>query len=549
MRPRSPPSAPLSKLQKMPHLHDSSVSADRVAERQLQINDFGYQLLRNNLKRLRSQGDPNLLRHVEEIARYAWTAHPGRFADGLVEDILLEAGRALEKGPPSPPLPVLVGGETRTLHVASELYVTGGHSRVLAKWIQRDLGSSHDVVVTRQGGPIPKYLLEIANERSAKITLLNSSDSISRRAQILRSISSIYDRVILHHHPDDAVPVLAYAISTGCPVAMFNHAHFSYSLGSSVADVIINTMPYFQKITKQYRFPQACALLEGPLGLDRLHWQDVNKCRAKERIGLPHNSQVIMTIGAEGYFAPSGKVNFFVTLEKILKRKENIHIIIVGVAKDSVLVPSVIRDSKRVMLVGPVADPRPYYEASDICLESFPMPSLGALTEAVAYGEAFPVPAFADTENPLRVNQQRVSSIAVRQRTEADYIDYIISLLDNQTKTREKATTLRQMLIRDDECFGNQFKAIYETLGCAGHNPRQVPVTDCAVTSENIVLASRTNPAALRDVIAKLPIVDSIGAHIRAVALGHEHIGKAVSYLARDLARPLVRRLGILKNT
>ena len=535
----------------MPNLHDSSASADRAAERQLLINDFGYQLLRRNLKRRSLRGDFDLLQRVEEVARYAWAAHPGRFGDGVVENILLEAGRALENEPLSAPLPGPVGSKTRTLHVASELYLTGGHSRVLAKWVQRDLWSSHDIVVTRQSGPIPEFLAAIANDRGANITPLNPDDDICQRAKILRSISGAYDRIILHHHPDDAVPVLAYAIPTGCPVAMFNHAHFSYSLGSSIADVVINTMPYFQELTERYRFPRASALLEGPLGLDRLQWNDVDKYQAKEKLGLARDSLVAMTIGAEAYFTPSRGNNFFHTLEKIIERKKDLHFLIIGVAADSVLVPPSIRNSRHVTLVGPVADPRPYYEASDICLESFPMPSLGALTEAVAYGEAFPVPAFAEVENPLRVNQQRVSSIAIRQQTEVEYISYIIDLLDNQTKTREKAAALRRILIRDDECFGNQFKELYDLIGRAGHKPRQIPETDCAMTPENIVLASRTSSAALRDVIAKLPAMDSIGAHIRAVALGYEPIGKAVFYLALDLARPLARRLGIqarLKN-
>lgn len=533
----------------MPHLNDSSVAAsDLAAERQLLINDFGYRLLRNNLLKLSVRGDPDLLRRAEEVAHYAWAAHPGRFTDGVVENILLKAGQDLKKEPLTMSVPGSVGGMTRTLHVASELYLTGGHSRVLAKWVQRDLGSSHDIVVTRQSGSMPEYLTAIANDRGARITLLNPGDSIRRRSQILRSVSNAYDRVILHHHPDDAVPVLAYATPTGCPVAMFNHAHFSYTLGSGVADVIINTLPYFRELTERYRFPRACAFLEGPLGLDRLHWRQVDKRQAKERLGLLPDSLVAMTIGAEAYFTPSENSDFFATLGKILASKVDLHVLIVGVAADSALVPLSIRNEKRVTLVGPVADPKPYYEAADICLESFPMPSLGALNEAVAYGEAFPVPAFAEVENPLRVNQQRVSSIAVRQRTEADYITYIIDLLDNQTKTREKAATLRHMLIRDDECFGDQFNALYKLIDRAGHKPRQIPVTECAVTSENIVLASRANPAALRDVIAKLPATDSIGAHIRAVAFGYEPIGKAVSYLARDLARPLAHRLGVRKK-
>jgi hypothetical protein len=531
----------------MPSVHHTRhrYHSEKSAEQQLLANDFAYRLLLDNLVKLGKRAAPDVLRRAEEIANYAWLAHPGRFTDGVVENILLRAGQDLEPWTASAIARRTAAGATRTLHVASELYLTGGHSRALAKWVQRDLHSSHAIVVTRQVGPVPDFLSAIAEDRRAPITRLDPNDDIRQRARALRSLSQDCDRVILHHHPDDAVPVLAYAVPGGCPVAMFNHAHFAYSLGSSVADIIINTMPYFRELTRRYRYPQATALLEGPLGLDRLHWSDIDKRVAKQRLGLPPACPVAMTIGAESYFTPSGDSDFFATLGLLLARRTDLHVLVVGVGDKSALVPSRIRDTGRVRLVGPVADPRPYFEAADICLESFPTPSLGALTESVAYGEAFPVPAFAESENPLRVNQQRVSSIAVRQRTEADYVSYVLQLLDSPEVTRARAATLRRVLVHDDECFGDQFEALNALIDRAVHAPRQLPATECAVTHEHIALASTTHPRRLRATIWRLPASGRVAAYARAVASGHESIGEAASDVPRHLARAVIRRLGL----
>lgn len=522
--------------------HSSGLHDSDTGIMQLRQNDFAYRLLRDRLIRLNARNAPDLLDQVEKIANYAWWAHPGRFVDGAVENILLAAGRELQPGTRAAS-PRQSNAPSRTLHVATELYVTGGHSRVLAKWVERDLDSTHVIVLTRQNGPVPDYLATIADARAAPIIRLNPLNDIRERARQLRSQSSDADRVILHHHPDDAVPVLAYAQPGGCPVAMFNHAHFAFSLGSSIADVIINTMPYFRQITKDYRFPRATALLEGPLGLERLHWNNVDKRAAKERFGLPPEGPVALTVGAEAYFTPTGGSDFFATLARLLERRPDLHILVVGVPVTSPLVPVALRADTRLRFVGPVSDPRPYYEAADVCLESFPMPSLGALTEAVAYGEAFPVPAFAETENPLRVNQQRVSEIAVRQQTEATYLDYILGLLADRNVTRGLASALRRRLINDDACFGDQFQELYALIDRAAHMPRALPATQVAMTPENAVLASRTSRTRLREAIAHLPPLAAAAAHVHAVILGYEPLSAALLNSARDLARPLKRPL------
>jgi hypothetical protein len=424
------------------------------------------------------------------------------------------------------------------------VYVAGGHSRVLAKWVQRDLSSSPAIVVTRQPVELPDYLRAIAAERGVPIMVLDRQESILDRARRLRRLTQGFDRVVLHHHPYDAVPAVAYAKPGGCAVLMFNHAHFWFSLGTGVADMIVNTEPYFRGLSERFRFARATALLIGPPNIQPLVLTDVDKRRAKSRIGLSPEQPVVMTIGNEMYFQPVPGVDFFSTLAKLLSARPDLQVLVVGVAENSPLVPADILASGRVRLVGRVADPHPYYEAADLCLESFPMPSLGALVEAAAIGQAFPVPAFGEAETPARVGLFLLRSFAVRQPTEAQYIRYILQLIDAPEATAARAEELRRFLVRQDQAFGDQFAPMYEAAEPLGHTPREIPPTEASWAPENLVLASMTDPKDVSEALSVLlPLTRMGAAHAKALALGYERPRDAAVSIGRRLFGRSFRRL------
>lgn len=339
------------------------------------------------------------------------------------------------------------------------------------------------------------------------------------------------------------MPVIAYATHGGPPVAMFNHAHFWFSLGSGISDIIINTMPYFTKLTQDYRYPEKTDRLDGPFGLDLLYWDDIDKYSAKVEIGLAGDRPVVMSIGGEPYFAALGGRDFFATLAKLLGSHPDLQVLLVGVSKKSTIVPDHIRSDNRVHFIGPVSDPKPYYRAADICLESFPMPSLGALTEAVAYGQAFPVPAYGAGESPLHVNQQRIAAITSRPRTEEEYLRRVAELLENKVDTFQRAGELRATLIRDDIGFGDQFAALYERIDRLEHKPRLLPTTSCRVTPETLALASVTNPTEASRAISHLPPASAVIAHLGAIAQGYETPQEAASSMAKRLHAAAMRHL------
>ncbi len=505
----------------------------------LEANNFLYETLLQEVQRRAAANDPQLLSLLEETAAAAHWDHPGRFADGALENILLRIGRELPPAEPREPFPGIGsrGKKSRTLHVVSELGSIGGHSRILTKWIQRDPSSAHAIVITRQMKAPPDFLVKIWEEREAPFMHLNPGNSLLDGARRLRKLAAGFDRVILHHRPNDSIPVLAFARPGGCPVAMFNHAHFWFSFGSTVSDVIINTMPYFQGLTRRHRFPRHTALLLGSSGLEAMHGTVIDKAAAKEQIGFPPNRPVAVTIGWEHYFKPMGDYDFFRTAAKLLERHSELHLLMIGVPENSALVPTRLRQTGRVHLLGPVSDPGRYYRAADLSLECFPMSSLGGFGETVAYGEAFPVPTYGPGENVLRQNQRVLARHFVRAETEEAYLDFIATLLTDLGSARAKAAELRKFIIDDDAIFGDQFAELYRQIDALPHQPREIPATECCREPDNHLLAALGDARLGRHFDRLLPAPRACLAHARAARRGHEPPHEAAARIARVLLR------------
>jgi hypothetical protein len=393
--------------------------------------------------------------------------------------------------------------------------------------------SSPALVLTRQTDPVPDFLAKIWADRGTAVTLLNPQDSIVNRGRQLKSLSAGFDRVILHHHPDDAVPVIAFAKAGGCPVAMFNHAHFWFSLGSTVSDVTINTTRYFQGLTRTGRFPKDQALLAGSGGLEPLRWSEIEKRDAKAALGLPADRPVAMSIGQEPYYLPIEGYDFFKTAGKLLEMLPELYLVVVGVREASQVVPDALRKNGRLLLTGPVADAKPYYQAADVCLESFPWPSLGALIESVAYGEAFPVQAYGVGEHVLRRTHDLLATHAERAKDEEEYLSYIRSLINSGASTRERAAVLRKMLIARDEAFGEQFTSLYRQIDAATHEPSTIPETQCCREYDHQLLASPLAINVGREIETLLPMGPAFSAHIRATFGGYESIRQCCGWLKR----------------
>ena len=463
-------------------------------------------------------GVPGLLQTVKTVARFAWLKHPGRFADGGLENPLLEVAQDLLEQPgykdwmrvtdlPSGP---------SSLHVGTSIKQIGGHSRVIAKWAKGDDTSSHTVVLTQQTRPIPQFLQEVFDSAKAHVVLLPASASQFEKAGMVRALAARHSRVILHHDPNDVVPVVAFSAKQGPSVAMFNHAHFSFSLGATVSDLVVNTFEYFSSVTRKHRFPPAVSLLTLTPGLTSFRDCVIDKAAAKKSLGLSSEVPVLMSIGQEGYFAPANSYDFFRTLKRLLASIPEMHVFIVGVRSESPLIEQTLRQEPRLHLLGPMPDPRAFYEASDVCLESFPMPSLGALAEAVAFGEVFPVPVYGPSENILRVSQSPVLEYRHRPATEDEYVEYVAGVIGRKSEFRDEARQMRRGLVELDSEWPERLRLLNQKIDALSHPPRPVPVAANDGSEDSHLLAGRDSICVGQELDRIFPAAKAIGAHWRA---------------------------------
>ena len=495
----------------------------------LEVNSRLYESGIDYTKSCRRYGLPVFLKSIQRVAQFALRHHPGRFADGALENMALEVGEGLSDRANRGETDTPSSGSraSRTLHVATTLYDIGGHSRVLAKWVERNFRAEHRIVLTHQWhDPSPVMRDRIAGCGSAFVRL-PAYRSLVHRAMELRAISRTFDRVILHTHPHDCIPVLAFAKQGGPPVAMFNHAHFSFNLGSTVSDMIINTVEYYRDISRRHRFARSTELLTGVAGMLPTEEGIVDKAAARRELSLPEQATVIMSLAHEPYYRPMEGYNFFRTLETLMGKLPDAYFLIVGVRKDSPLVPESLRKKPRLVMTGVVLNPIVHYRASDLFLESFPMPSLGAVHEAIGYGEAFPVAVYGPGESILHVNQPTFA-YAMRAPDERAYVDHVTHLAGRKTEILQAARQMRAAIRAEDEHFGSKLDALNSRIDALTHKPGEIPATQMNDSRDSRLLAD-LDQSGIGDKINSLyAFLPSVYYQMDAARKGHQMPADAI---------------------
>lgn len=208
------------------------------------VKDFLTALARE----IASAGPANALALARLYANVAWNNPVGIYRADAIEDLLAEriapvAARVLAQAP--------AAKNGRLLHVLSEGYTSGGHTRVLER-----------LAGVRVGVPVQDVaIVEICPAAVvAKLTALGASvrrvpatglDAIP----VLAAMMAEYDDVILHIHPDDIVSSLCARIAraSGTRVGLYNHADHCFTFGIGSIDVLCELSAYGQKLSRQYR--------------------------------------------------------------------------------------------------------------------------------------------------------------------------------------------------------------------------------------------------------------------------------------------------------
>ncbi|MPZ20449.1 MAG: glycosyltransferase [Luteitalea sp.] len=459
----------------------------------LAANGDAYEWLAKRLQAPSRQGDADgVLQAVASAARFAVMFHPGRFADGAIENVAFaigtELGECVSDG--GLPLPALRSeGRRRVLHVASHVNTLGGHTRMLHHWVRHDQSSCHSVAVTnQQGGPIPHWLADAVRDNGGNVTAFPDAWRIRQKAAWLREgAKRAADVVVLHHDPFDVVPIVAFARCEGPPVALVNHADHLFWLGGSVSDVVISLRTAGAEHASSRRFVASNVVLPVPLSEPA---RRITRRHARCVLGIPEDQVVLLSVGRAEKYWPCGAHDFVATAGRILERAPRAHLYVVGESLAGITPRLRCAVHERLHFVGSVEDPSTYRAAADVYLESFPFGSQTALLEAAL--SALPVVrAYAPLFPLLVANDDAVQEQVKNPGSEEEYIDRVDELVRSADRRLELGDRLRACLLAEHigEGWQARLAQVYRQTDHGTHQPQAIPVSSSRTTAADVGLS------------------------------------------------------------
>jgi hypothetical protein len=273
------------------------------------------------------------------------------------------------------------------LHVVTELYPTGGHTRLLTRWIEGDGDRRHTVVLTGPE-PVPPDAESVFVATGTPIESVFRGDRLSEAGRLLADLAMEHDAVVLHVHPFDVVPLAAFSKATRPPVAAVNHADHTFWLGVRSADVLVNARASGAALAVRRRGVDPRRTTTVPIPLASVTRRS-DRAVAKQRLGLPADACVVLTM-ASGYKyeAPAGEglVDLVLPVLDSMDSMRDMHLI--GIGPVGVAAWERPAATGRVQLVAPTEHADDFLDAADIYLDSYPFCSNTSLLEAAVRGAA-----------------------------------------------------------------------------------------------------------------------------------------------------------------
>lgn len=280
------------------------------------------------------------------------------------------------------------------LIVMTRSYNTGGHSVLVNNWMRWDVENSYSVAFTNQNYEDVVDFIKNSVESSCGEIVCLEGDYISKAKKLL-DISQDFEKILLFTHMYDVVPVLAYGNKAWkTPVLFYNHADFRFSLGFSIADKVLELLPYDRDKTKRFRgIPEdRTFVMQFPNSgniINNISEHKIDKCLIdKKRIlankyGFNENQKLIVSAGAD--FKYENILGYeFDNFVSVLLDKYNYkaNFLIIGADKEKEKwkkLYNVTGGRGRALGVLPRQEMEDLIAVADLYIVSFPMAASGAM--------------------------------------------------------------------------------------------------------------------------------------------------------------------------
>jgi hypothetical protein len=170
------------------------------------------------------------------------------------------------------------------------------------------------------------------------------------------------------------------------------------------------------------------------------------------------------------------------------------------------------------------------------------MPSLGGVNEAVAYGDAYPVPVYGPGESILRV-QRSIYQFPYRPPDEESYVEYVASLTRRKEEIRAEARKMRAKMEEYDQLLEGRLCSLNSLIDSLKHRPDKIPVTKMIESNDCRTLAEFDQSAIGEKIDALFPFAQAAYHHVGSVVKGYQQCGTAVQRIFDRLKAGINRRI------
>jgi glycosyl transferase family 1 len=451
-------------------------------------------------------------------ADFAWFSHPGRFTDPGLEECLAKISTRL----PAPAISQHVENRT-VLHVLTQAYSIGGHTRLAWRWISADTSRRHSIVLTGQGAErVPPQLQEVVKSSGGTFHMVDSSAGLAQRAGALRELMSDVDAVVLHTQPYDVVPVLALAAwDSRPPVLLVNHADHVFWVGAPIADQIVCLRASGARlaVARRAAVPEAISTLAIPVPPPSI---EPGKAEARARLSLDPHAVVAVSVGSPYKFQPIDELSFSSMSVRVAATAPMFQLLVAGPKPVGRWAEAEAASGGQVRALGTRSDLEILFRAADMYLDPFPFSSLTALLEAGSSDcPVVCLRAHPSEAEVLSADSPGLEGALVAPSSEDDYVAQVRGFVDDATLRMQRGRETAEIIRRVN--WGPLWLDAMETAFARAGLRRHAAGTSAETTGP---------PNALDD---------------RLVALhrGYEGLGRAVGRQLAAAPRPLRWSLGV----
>ncbi|MBB6371669.1 hypothetical protein [Chryseobacterium shigense] len=318
------------------------------------------------------------INYIEKTASFGWFNFSGYYKSGPLELLLTEIQQKIL---PTASHQQKTGKTNRILHICSEVYTSGGHSKLLYNWIKNNSSNTHTILSTRLSLEEMKEISNFYLKGSIDVehVSVKSSSKIESVKLLNGQPLNDYDIIALHIHPDETITnIILSQKDITTPVCFINHADHVFWLGTSVADMVLQIRESSIAIDVERR----CILKERQFFLP-IPIETANEIKEEEETTTDETHVInLLSTGTAYKYNPNEHYNFLREAYKIVEENTDVIFNIVGINSDSDYAKEYRHE--RIVLHGIVSSQKlaEIEKETDIYIEGFPMPSFTALLQA-----------------------------------------------------------------------------------------------------------------------------------------------------------------------